>query len=888
MNGNTHATRSENGPSALPNNDPGNQGGGALMGSSQQPSQEDYENLFGPAGREVQTDPMRHKRHQRWHLPDVLKGTNNFLTDRIDGLISDATDSPFTSSILPYQYVENPDQQLSWDVWSYDEGLASRVPYESAARVLTQTKNSHSAYIVRQGLAISMEHNFMMSERGRRDFNNQLLQLVGSIQYTNDLDVHMALVTAPNYERTEVAKYAYNESDPYTQLRKYVDMFGMCQKNPNGLDILVEDGKQVFKKWGASEPTFMLCNSKLGYQQNMTLEKTQYITNGADGVKRLKAGPDLKSYRDLSVIHSRHFSMEAGRQPRDLLNRRVRVAEHYILPPMTASEILDTEVHLYDEGRDQMVAVQASALYNCSRLAGAAAAGLPDDPTLEELVKVEKMIGSFHSSFWTQSFFGPENIHRDYVAANARFEAQLQNRPSYLTKVSMYHPLFIAKFLQFYDVAGNAARPETGLALFTLIMDHDHDVDIIFDGNLDLYIARMQKVWTDMTAAEVEQMRFWLEFISLQNHAINAEGIEMTKHHNVYNLYVRDFDMLLPVGDLRNELTANKRTTLVTFYNRGQNGPPMTDEVSNSHGRHILWSIIRPHVGAQYIGSGGVGTIFTLPAGSENIEKITIVAIRPCIEHYMLGVVLGRGGTGELGATLWGQTELSCYDDAMHGKWGMNYKYHARAVVFNEKHLLRLWDVAFNGYTGGMGTKIVDFKNADDVRAWNKQCIQLDEPLGFDYKDICAMHFKGSHFQEDVSNPINFNCHFEDATRTNYLDVDNIYMTHKKEMDIFNFDAANQPVNYSRYKEYYNLMPQFHEMHAQRKAAGHASHEGDTHVQSLSFSGTYVVKNKRTGFPILTGVGTGHMGESFGGVASIRAGNGSMAAPSRPMMNRIV
>jgi hypothetical protein len=56
--------------------------------------------------------------------------------------------------------------------------------------------------------------------------------------------------------------------------------------------------------------------------------------------------------------------------------------------------------------------------------------------------------------------------------------------------------------------------------------------------------------------------------------------------------------------------------------------------------------------------------------------------LRPCIEHYMLGVIFGRGGgPEELGATFWGQTELSCYDDSQHGIWGMSYKYHERAIV---------------------------------------------------------------------------------------------------------------------------------------------------------------------------------------------------------------
>lgn len=121
---------------------------------------------------------QRNKRHARWHLPDALKGYNLYLTDRIDGLITDTANSPFTSIILPYKYIENVDQKIKWNSWSFDEGLASRVPYESAARTLTQTKKSYAGYTVRHGLAITMEHNFMMSEAGRTNFYNQLKQVI--------------------------------------------------------------------------------------------------------------------------------------------------------------------------------------------------------------------------------------------------------------------------------------------------------------------------------------------------------------------------------------------------------------------------------------------------------------------------------------------------------------------------------------------------------------------------------------------------------------------------------------------------------------------------------------------------------------------------------------
>ena len=77
--------------------------------------------------------------------------------------------------------------------------------------------------------------------------------------------------------------------------------------------------------------------------------------------------------------------------------------------------------------------------------------------------------------------------------------------------------------------------------------------------------------------------------------------------------------------------------------------------------------------------------------------------LRPNIEHNMMSIIFGRGGgPEELGATFWGQTELSVYDDTQHGIWGMSYKYHERAIVINERNLVRVFDVAFDGYSGGL------------------------------------------------------------------------------------------------------------------------------------------------------------------------------------------
>lgn len=49
-------------------------------------------------------------------------------------------------------------------------------------------------------------------------------------------------------------------------------------KNPNAMDIMIEEAKAILRMWGADDPNFLLCNSKLTFQMTMIPEKTQYLT----------------------------------------------------------------------------------------------------------------------------------------------------------------------------------------------------------------------------------------------------------------------------------------------------------------------------------------------------------------------------------------------------------------------------------------------------------------------------------------------------------------------------------------------------------------------------------------------------------------------------------
>ena len=110
----------------------------------------------------------------------------------------------------------------------------------------------------------------------------------------------------------------------------------------------------------------------------MLPEKTNYLTNGIDGQKRLAQGPELSSYRGLSIIHSRKFSMDTGTTPRDLLRRRVRVAEYYRIPwnPQNPSRSYE----FYDQSRDTMFRLTWDQLCKMAKLPHGAGGGDEDFP----------------------------------------------------------------------------------------------------------------------------------------------------------------------------------------------------------------------------------------------------------------------------------------------------------------------------------------------------------------------------------------------------------------------------------------------------------------------------------------------------------------------------
>jgi len=261
-----------------------------------------------------------------------------------------------------------------------------------------------------------------------------------------------------------------------------------------------------------------------------------------------------------------------------------------------------------------------------------------------------------------------------------------------------------------------------------------------------------------------------------------------------------------------------------------------------------------------------------------DVSRVEIVILRPNIEHQMLGIIMGQGGEN-LGNTLWGQTELSCYDDSMHGIWGMSYKYHERAIVFNEKNLVRLWDVAYDGYSGGKDDTVMKWSQSDDFKEHtNNISTNYRGPsmvvMAFVHDSNKEYHEK---FKRNWPSPIVFHDQYNyekghaDTSGTLSADADNIRSVNIDEFRVFNNDL------YKGYQVYRNKLPDYMTLHMAKKPAGTTGMDNETACEALAFQGTMKILDSKSRAEIESIQGSGHHGPDWVGVASIRAGKGYKA-----------
>jgi hypothetical protein len=597
-------------------------------------------------------------------------------------------------------------------------------------------------------------------------------------------------------------------------------------KNPNAMDIMIEEGKSVLRSWGADEADFLLTNSKLTFQMTMIPEKTQFLSQGVEGQKRLKAGPDINSYRGLNIINSRSFSLEDGAPPRDVLRRRTRVAEYYRIPWEQGIE--NKSFSFYDEAKDAWQKFTWRELFELSTAPSRSEMGEDDDDRVDkidyittklpfifdQLAGLDKMISR---GVWDDMI--PEYGQDDPWTAIAAVGA-LDFGPGI--------PLPAATVLN--------ARP--------------------FAPAPRLIPAEAARLWDCVNIVGVPAVGGAA--------AIAAKPITVDNYKLEHAIFVSDLKQFL-IGQ-----TMYMDKGKIDYFNS-------IDWYSNP--RNMARAVAAVFDVARFPSYMALGALpGALDYLTDNIKEMTVskyelVIVRPNIEHNMLGIIMGKGGIEPLGATLWGQTELSVYDDSMHGIWGMSYKYNERAIVFNHKNLIRLWDVGYDGYNGGKDCKCVDWHSQDSLDGFKDSTYELNR--AYEGASMMVMAFKDVNTSDPWPSPIVFHdaaaAEGSGGGGSHYLDGEHQHQIKKDAFRVFNRSDYTK-----EYRKYFEAMPNFTRIHNPKKA-GTSSEENESSCNSLAFQGSMRVHTNAAGMMGYEEItGNGHHGLDYVGVASVRAGKGIM------------
>lgn len=741
------------------------------------------------------------------------------------------------------------------------------------------------------------------------------------------------------------------------------------QKHPNALDILIEDAKNHLKTWGSQPPTFLLCNGKLTTQLTMNPERTNYLTNGPDGLQRLAQGPDLPSYRGLSIIHSRKFSLDTGTAPRDLMRRKVRVAEYYHIP--WSSEVQDKFFEFYDQSRDTWFRLSWEQLYLMSLLPadvearqGDGADGGDDgigggrhppgwrdmgsgvsgyrqvrdgghDAAYEPLhvLPLESKLGSAKVG-------GPVNTVAlpDFNLKHGIGTTELNN----LFKESV---CFLQVMLLFASVEGKGAAEVGGVQQAQNVLKSEGVADenqpammmkmllLAMCGYIDTFTQLKKKMTGDqhrslpitlkstadihaMIQEKVKLCRSKKDVLKIEDVVVNwKEKFQTLVDYRVMVTPLLEKNL----GDLVEapmkwvyanvvhtgaEPENNTGSEVFDWYEHrhwdsGHIAPvaAVAEKVVNHSTLPGLSRYSMPHRSSNGNGGGPDSS-----DGNRNADEgamYDLFILRPNIEHEMLSVIMGRGGTQELGCTFWGQTELSCYDDAQHGIWGMSYKYHERAMVTNERNLIRVYDVAFDGYNGGMDQTNVDFKDPNSVQEFRNATYDRTRPYTGPSMLVMKLPYDPQKSNKTLPNPLVF-WPTERVETTSPDCSQAVNDLHKH--DVFDFasatdgraDARNPGTHMSAaQKEAYNKyidhmqMNQWQNATDHEKTPGERAISGESSSQLLAFEGTMKIYTKNQ-MPLEHKQGSGHLGPSYVGVASIREGRGVLNPASAPELRRMI
>ena len=268
--------------------------------------------------------------HETFNLPKAYEGRNKRLEDILDFMIR-KEDEFYTRDLLPWEYTD--DLHITWDVWKFNRTLADVVPEQGISRLVTQESERHTDNLVRRGLAFQLEHGFMTTDKGRRNYALNLQQISDAVHTTCYFGVMHALFAGQNYYKEYRRKFARFVKGPRTLFRHERQMWACLQKDIKGVYIMDAEIKHHMKINGIV-PNVLVLPPKAGiYVSMVPPRETDYQLRGPGAHEALTQDrTGISSFRGNRVFEAQSFDVDFQHEFIDLTSRPRMCGEYFVIP----------------------------------------------------------------------------------------------------------------------------------------------------------------------------------------------------------------------------------------------------------------------------------------------------------------------------------------------------------------------------------------------------------------------------------------------------------------------------------------------------------------------------------------------------------------------------
>lgn len=295
--------------------------------------------FLGPPPRVQNTSSYTKKNNTKWNMPEVYVGKNEYLGETVEDWMLTANQTWYTERIMPWRRTENI--HVRWTQWEYNPHYMGITPHQSMSNIVDSRRSSRAATMVRRGIGVEFEDDFVQTDEGRTRFMGSIMQVARSVQETANVEVLRALLGCHRYQHAferEHGILAAEELDAYLDRR--VARFMIAQKDPHGLETLNTQVDAVLEKWQGRANTWILGREVMDYC-NLMPQRTYYDLAGQEGVDRLNGrqlGPaardgtmgnvdslvPLRAIKDTPVYLAKSYHVE-GIGHAELLSREMEV-----------------------------------------------------------------------------------------------------------------------------------------------------------------------------------------------------------------------------------------------------------------------------------------------------------------------------------------------------------------------------------------------------------------------------------------------------------------------------------------------------------------------------------------------------------------------------------